>query len=116
MLTWRMVAACQQTWPEFAELSGALRACWPMPVAGEHRIALEGGDVDLRLVFADAQEALPMLDGAVDAFYLDGFSPAPQVEVDDHAGTRIRREDFSDFVPPACMGLGGVLLLAGGVD
>ena len=63
-------------WPEFAELSGALRARWPMLVAGKHRIALEGGGVDLRLVFADAQEALPILDGAVDAFYLDGFSPA----------------------------------------
>ena len=34
------------------------------------------GNDDLRLVFADAQEALPILDGAVDAFYLDGFSPA----------------------------------------
>jgi tRNA 5-methylaminomethyl-2-thiouridine biosynthesis bifunctional protein len=47
-----------------------------MLVAGEHRIELDGGNVRLRLVFGDATETLPVLDGAVDAFYLDGFSPA----------------------------------------
>lgn len=70
------LAIAHAAWPEFAELSGLLRARWPMPVAGEHRIALDGGGVDLRLVFADAVDALPELDAAVDAFYLDGFSPA----------------------------------------
>jgi tRNA 5-methylaminomethyl-2-thiouridine biosynthesis bifunctional protein len=70
------LAIAHAAWPEFAELSVLLRARWPMPVAGEHRIALDGGGVDLRLVFADAVDALPGLDAAVDAFYLDGFSPA----------------------------------------
>ena len=70
------LAIAHAAWPEFAELSALLRARWPMPVAGEHRIALDGDGVDLRLVFADAVDAVPELDAAVDAFYLDGFSPA----------------------------------------
>jgi tRNA 5-methylaminomethyl-2-thiouridine biosynthesis bifunctional protein len=43
--------------------------------AGRHRLELDVG-VELALVFGDAQETLPGLDDAVDAFYLDGFSPA----------------------------------------
>jgi tRNA 5-methylaminomethyl-2-thiouridine biosynthesis bifunctional protein len=63
-------------WPEFADLSGRLRARWPVLAAGEHRVELDGGEVDLRLVFGDAVKTLPAQSGAVDAFYLDGFSPA----------------------------------------
>jgi tRNA 5-methylaminomethyl-2-thiouridine biosynthesis bifunctional protein len=70
------LAITHVAWPEFAELSGFLRARWPKLVAGEHRIELDGGNVELRLVLGDAVEALPMLDDAVDAFYLVGFSPA----------------------------------------
>ncbi|MDR3298503.1 MAG: tRNA (5-methylaminomethyl-2-thiouridine)(34)-methyltransferase MnmD [Candidatus Accumulibacter sp.] len=70
------LAIAHAIWPEFAELSALLRTRWPKLVAGEHRIELEGGGIDLRLVFGDATETLPRLDGAVDAFYLDGFSPA----------------------------------------
>ncbi|MDR0379440.1 MAG: tRNA (5-methylaminomethyl-2-thiouridine)(34)-methyltransferase MnmD, partial [Candidatus Accumulibacter sp.] len=70
------LALAHAVWPEFAELSSVLRACWPTLVAGEHRIELEEGKLVLRLVLGDAVETLPMLDGVVDAFYLDGFSPA----------------------------------------
>lgn len=63
-------------WPEFAELAAELRESWPPLRAGEHRLELDGGRVILTLVFGDAVEALPALDVAVDAFYLDGFSPA----------------------------------------
>lgn len=73
------LAIAHAAWPEFAELSALLRERWPPLVAGEHRIALDGGNVGLRLVFGDAVETLDTLsglDGAVDAFYLDGFSPA----------------------------------------
>ncbi|GHU37559.1 hypothetical protein AGMMS50256_35660 [Betaproteobacteria bacterium] len=70
------LAIAHAAWPEFAELSGVLRACWPKLVTGEHRIELDGGDVEFRLVLGDATETLPLLNDAVDAFYLDGFSPA----------------------------------------
>jgi tRNA 5-methylaminomethyl-2-thiouridine biosynthesis bifunctional protein len=70
------LATVHAAWPEFAGLSAALRACWPALVAGYHRLELERGEVELILVFGDAEEALPSLDDAVDAFYLDGFSPA----------------------------------------
>jgi tRNA 5-methylaminomethyl-2-thiouridine biosynthesis bifunctional protein len=62
-------------WPEFSDLSAALRARWPGLGAGRHRLEPERG-VELALVFGDAEDILPGLDDAVDAFYLDGFSPA----------------------------------------
>ncbi|WP_153110200.1 tRNA (5-methylaminomethyl-2-thiouridine)(34)-methyltransferase MnmD [Propionivibrio limicola] len=63
-------------WPEFAELVAHLHEQWPRLVAGEHRLVLEEGHVTLRLVFGDAVAVLPTLEASVDAFYLDGFSPA----------------------------------------
>jgi tRNA 5-methylaminomethyl-2-thiouridine biosynthesis bifunctional protein len=70
------LATAHAAWPEFAELSGLLCARWPKLVAGEHRIELDGGGVEFRLVLGDATETLPLLNETVDAFYLDGFSPA----------------------------------------
>ena len=63
-------------WPEFAELATALHAIWPAPVAGEHTLEFDHGEVKLQLIFGDAAETLPLLSERVDAFYLDGFSPA----------------------------------------
>ena len=68
-----------QVWPEFAELSAELVRHWPKGDSlreGEHRLELADGRVVLHLVFGDALACLPMLDAEVDAFYLDGFSPA----------------------------------------
>lgn len=70
------LALAQAAWPEFAPLSEQLRRHWPGPDAGAHRLAFEGGRVVLALHFGDAQDTLPQLDAKVDAFYLDGFSPA----------------------------------------
>lgn len=75
------LALAQTAWPEFAELAAMLRQHWPPLVAGEHTIRLEGGRLVLRLVFGDAVEALPRLEAAADAFYLDGFSPAKNPEL-----------------------------------
>lgn len=63
-------------WPELAMLSEELCHGWPVLEPGEHRIELAGGRVVLRLIFGDAVESLPTLEASVDAFYLDGFSPA----------------------------------------
>jgi tRNA 5-methylaminomethyl-2-thiouridine biosynthesis bifunctional protein len=70
------LAMAHVVWPEFAELSDVLLARWPKLVAGEHRIELDSRNVEFRLVLGDAVETLPLLRDAVDAFYLDGFSPA----------------------------------------
>ena len=75
------LAIAHAAWPEFAGLSAALCDGWPPLVSGEHRIELDHGRCVLRLVFGDAMEQLPQLDLAVDAIYLDGFSPARNPEL-----------------------------------
>ena len=70
------LALTHAAWPELADLAAQLRRIWPPLVAGAHRREFENGRLILTLVFADAVEAVPTLAAAVDAFYLDGFSPA----------------------------------------
>lgn len=57
------------------DLASKLRAQWPMPLPGFHRIHLDDGRVTLTLVFGDAQEWLPEINAEVDAIFLDGFAP-----------------------------------------
>jgi tRNA 5-methylaminomethyl-2-thiouridine biosynthesis bifunctional protein len=75
------LAQLHAAWPELALLAQELRQHWPPLIAGAHRMELAQGRVVLRLVFGDAVEELPRLDAAVDAFYLDGFSPARNPEM-----------------------------------
>lgn len=73
------LARAHRAFPEFAALSGELVDHWPAPEVlrpGEQHIPLSAGQVTLHLVLGDAIALLPALDVAVDAFYLDGFSPA----------------------------------------
>lgn len=73
------LARAHQAWPEFAALSAELIGHWPARDslrASEQRLVLADGCVQLHLVFGDALECVPKLDAEVDAFYLDGFSPA----------------------------------------
>jgi tRNA 5-methylaminomethyl-2-thiouridine biosynthesis bifunctional protein len=70
------LAAALQPFAELADLSQALAARWPPPLAGLHRIDLEGGRVVLTLALGEAQALLPQLVMQADALYLDGFSPA----------------------------------------
>ncbi|HET7775385.1 MAG TPA: tRNA (5-methylaminomethyl-2-thiouridine)(34)-methyltransferase MnmD, partial [Azospira sp.] len=67
--------------PELAGLAAQLQAQWPLLTPGVHRLHFEGGRVTLTLLFGDAQELLPQLRLAADAFYLDGFSPAKNPEL-----------------------------------
>jgi len=62
-------------WPEFTALSDELRANWPVLTPGFHRIALDGGRVQLTLMLGDAYDCTPQVQAGVDAFYLDGFAP-----------------------------------------
>ncbi len=69
------LARLHMQWPEFAECSRELLANWPVLTPGFHRIALDGGRVQLTLMLGDALDCLPQVQARVDAFYLDGFAP-----------------------------------------
>ncbi|HRK78275.1 MAG TPA: tRNA (5-methylaminomethyl-2-thiouridine)(34)-methyltransferase MnmD, partial [Thiobacillus sp.] len=69
------LARLHAQWPEWAALANELRANWPMPTPGFHRIALDGGRVQLTLMLGEAADCLPQVEAGVDAFYLDGFAP-----------------------------------------
>ncbi len=75
------LAIAQQAWPEFADLAGELQKHWPPLTPGVHRLHLDDHRVILTLIFGDATKQLRAIDAAVDAFYLDGFSPAKNPEL-----------------------------------
>lgn len=60
--------------PELASLAAALLAQYPARLPGWHR--LRWGRVTLTLGFGAASALMQELTGTVDAWYLDGFSPA----------------------------------------
>lgn len=74
-------ASLRARWPDHAALAEALRAAWPPPLAGFHRLEFAGGRVVLTLMFGDARATLSQLDARVDAFYLDGFDPRKNPEM-----------------------------------
>ena len=77
------LAKLQARWPELAPFAALLQTQWPLPLPGLHR--LDVGNVILTLGFGDANELLPRMNFAADAFYLDGFAPTknPQMWSDD---------------------------------
>ncbi|OIR16167.1 tRNA 5-methylaminomethyl-2-thiouridine biosynthesis bifunctional protein MnmC [mine drainage metagenome] len=69
-------------WPELNEQTKTLLARWHRRVPGWNRWNFAGGRVRLTLAVADVDEALPQLPaGCVDAWFLDGFSPARNPEM-----------------------------------
>ncbi|WP_415036011.1 bifunctional tRNA (5-methylaminomethyl-2-thiouridine)(34)-methyltransferase MnmD/FAD-dependent 5-carboxymethylaminomethyl-2-thiouridine(34) oxidoreductase MnmC [Azonexus sp.] len=75
------LAIAQQAWPEFADLAAELRAQWPLLTPGVHRLFFARRQVVLTLFFGDAGTLLRATNASVDAFYLDGFSPAKNPEL-----------------------------------
>ena len=63
-------------WPELGEAAQVLLDHWPGVAHGFHRIDLPGFDATFDLAVMDVQPALAVWDGAADAWFLDGFSPA----------------------------------------
>jgi tRNA 5-methylaminomethyl-2-thiouridine biosynthesis bifunctional protein len=59
-----------------APLAARLAAAWPPLTCNLHRLSFEAGHVQLLLALGDVAGWLPQIDAAVDAFFLDGFSPA----------------------------------------
>lgn len=62
-------------WPALAELAARLRALLPPPVPGTHHLALSD-NVSLTLLYGEADATLRRAEARVDAWFLDGFSPA----------------------------------------
>lgn len=69
------LAALHVLWPELATQSAALRADWPVPMPGFHRLEFAADGVILTLMLGDAADCLRQLRAEVDAFHLDGFDP-----------------------------------------
>ncbi|MDW0358598.1 bifunctional tRNA (5-methylaminomethyl-2-thiouridine)(34)-methyltransferase MnmD/FAD-dependent 5-carboxymethylaminomethyl-2-thiouridine(34) oxidoreductase MnmC [Halomonas venusta] len=67
-------------WPSLANYAQVLCAQWPEAVSGIHRLHLNER-VTLDLHFGDTTERLKLLDGQVDAWFLDGFAPAKNPEM-----------------------------------
>ena len=68
-------------WPELAHWRTALLLQYGALPPGWHRFVFDGGRVMLTLVVGDARETLAQLDARVDAWFLDGFSPAKNAEL-----------------------------------
>ena len=59
-----------------ADLASQLVAAWPPLTHNLHSLSFENGQVQLLLALGDVKIWLPELVARVDAFYLDGFTPA----------------------------------------
>ncbi|HLY97293.1 MAG TPA: tRNA (5-methylaminomethyl-2-thiouridine)(34)-methyltransferase MnmD, partial [Sideroxyarcus sp.] len=69
-------------WPELHAQAETLLARWHRRVPGWNRWSFAGGRIRLTLAMEDVAEALPQLPaGCVDAWFLDGFSPAKNPEM-----------------------------------
>ena len=73
-LTKEQLVRALENFPNLKPLADRLVAGWPGPVKGTHR--LHFGDVTLTLYHSHIERALSALDGRVNAWFLDGFSPA----------------------------------------
>ncbi|PJG57716.1 bifunctional tRNA (5-methylaminomethyl-2-thiouridine)(34)-methyltransferase MnmD/FAD-dependent 5-carboxymethylaminomethyl-2-thiouridine(34) oxidoreductase MnmC, partial [Aeromonas cavernicola] len=72
-------------WPELMPISQDLIDQWPLPLPGCHRLHFANDHIRLDLWLGDINDTLPQLpqhqDGLIDAWYLDGFSPAKNPEM-----------------------------------
>lgn len=69
------LARALEQWPELAPLSAVLIEHYPTPHRGVHSLIFPD-NVTLTLIEGEALAALQNLDAHVDAWFLDGFSPA----------------------------------------
>jgi tRNA 5-methylaminomethyl-2-thiouridine biosynthesis bifunctional protein len=70
------LSKCLAPWVELAPLASDLLAVYPTPRPGFQRVWLDGGRVALTLMIGDAVAVLAEAEARVDAWFLDGFSPA----------------------------------------
>lgn len=62
----------------FGDKLERMLTAYPLRIPGFHRVRLEGGRINLTLIFDDVNDALPQLVAprGVDCWFLDGFAPA----------------------------------------
>ena len=63
-------------WPQLGEAAQVLLDAWPGQARGFHRVDLPAFRATLDVAVMQAADALAGWDGAADAWFLDGFSPA----------------------------------------
>ncbi|WP_296261497.1 MULTISPECIES: bifunctional tRNA (5-methylaminomethyl-2-thiouridine)(34)-methyltransferase MnmD/FAD-dependent 5-carboxymethylaminomethyl-2-thiouridine(34) oxidoreductase MnmC [unclassified Pseudomonas] len=63
-------------WPELKTFADQLLTQYVAIHEGFQRLVFDSGRVTLTLLIGDALEMLPQLDGAIDAWFLDGFAPS----------------------------------------
>jgi tRNA 5-methylaminomethyl-2-thiouridine biosynthesis bifunctional protein len=80
-LTRSDMARAHASWPELAELSASLLAAYPPLEDGVHRLVFDEGRVVLTLLFGEAAAMFANIEARVDAWFLDGFSPARNPEM-----------------------------------
>lgn len=84
-LTAADLAQAQEQWPSLSRLAKQLQQQWPMALAGCQRLLLDKGRVTLDLWFGDVNQLVDKFDDTlhrqVDAWFLDGFSPAKTPEM-----------------------------------
>ncbi|MDR5899159.1 bifunctional tRNA (5-methylaminomethyl-2-thiouridine)(34)-methyltransferase MnmD/FAD-dependent 5-carboxymethylaminomethyl-2-thiouridine(34) oxidoreductase MnmC [Halomonas vilamensis] len=74
------LAKALSAWPSLEGYAQPLRSQWPDAVSGIHRLHLSER-VTLDVHFGDTAERLALLDGQVDAWFLDGFAPSKNPEM-----------------------------------
>ncbi|MGB1222301.1 MAG: tRNA (5-methylaminomethyl-2-thiouridine)(34)-methyltransferase MnmD, partial [Alcanivoracaceae bacterium] len=65
-----------RAWPEHGARCHQLQAQWPAATPGWHTLWFGRDRVTLTLLYGDTTDQLRLLDGRVDAWFLDGFSPS----------------------------------------
>ncbi|MCW5623287.1 MAG: bifunctional tRNA (5-methylaminomethyl-2-thiouridine)(34)-methyltransferase MnmD/FAD-dependent 5-carboxymethylaminomethyl-2-thiouridine(34) oxidoreductase MnmC [Burkholderiales bacterium] len=75
------LASALALWPELRPWAQPLLAQYGALPPAWHRFQFRGGRIVLTLLVGDARETLPRLDARVDAWFLDGFSPARNPEL-----------------------------------
>ncbi|MDB4558635.1 tRNA (5-methylaminomethyl-2-thiouridine)(34)-methyltransferase MnmD [Amylibacter sp.] len=66
----------QSAWPELAEQADAFAQIWDASAG-----VAQSDTLDARVISGDARDTLAMWNGAADAWFLDGFSPAKNPEL-----------------------------------
>ncbi len=70
------IAQALLLFPSLQPLAEQLIAEYPLLIKGFHSLQFKHHNLTLTLIFDDVSQALPQLNGPVDAWYLDGFAPA----------------------------------------
>lgn len=80
-LSWADLAQALALWPELDPFTQALLTQYQQLAPGWHRMIFDQGRVSLTLLIGDLLDTLPALHASVDAWFLDGFSPAKNPEM-----------------------------------